>query len=386
VSEKPLPQAVLRETTDRRLLAAVIDAGRVTRAELSTSTGFSKPTVSEAVRRLADAGLLDATGLQETGRRGRVGTFYELGRQAGWVLAIEADQSGIQAHSTDLAGQVQHRIEQPPGSPGDTGALVQGLRSAVQQAVATAGTGHGPLRSVAVSVANPVHPRTHEVIPLPGSPFPEGLLNPAEALSGLVTAPVLVDNDVNLAALAEHRVGAAIGAASFGYVYLGAGLGLGLYVGDQLIRGAHGLAGEIGYLPGRPDGPTPRTLAAELLASGFGRPDAPSTDVEAVVRLLDRCEDDGGGPAERRALGVLSDAVARAVASISAVVDPELVLLGGPLGGHRALLPAVRDALAAISAAPTRLDYGTLGSLAPLRGATQLALDQARADALRAPG
>jgi predicted NBD/HSP70 family sugar kinase len=382
VAGKALPQSVLREATDKRLLDAVVDAGAVTRAELAASTGFSKPTVSEAVRRLVEAGLLDATGLQETGRRGRVGTFYELGASAGWVLAIEVDQSGIQAHRADLAGRVLDQLEQPPGAPGDAEALVEGLRSVVRQATA-AGAGQGPLRAVAVSVANPVHPLTHQVIPLPASPFPEGLLNPAEVLADLVAAPVLVDNDVNLAALAEHRVGAATGAASFGYVYVGAGLGLGLYIGDQLIRGSHGLAGEIGYLPGVPGASGPRTLAAELAASGFGRPDAPSNDVGGVLRLLDRCSaEDGGDAASRQALRVLSDAVARAVASVNAVVDPELVLLGGPVGSHPALLPPVSEALNALGAGPTRLAHGTLGRLAPLHGATQLALDHARAAAI----
>lgn len=371
VGPRALPQSVLREVTDRKLFDEVIARKRVTRAELATATGISKPTVSEAVRRLTEGGLLAATGLQETGRRGRVGTFYELGTAAGWVLAVEVDQSGVQAWSADLGGRQLHHREQPPSAAGDTHALVGALRAVVTEAIDAAGPDRGPLRAVAISMANPVHPVTHEVIPLPDSPFPEGLLNPGEALAGLVHAPVLVDNDVNLAALAEQRAGAAVDAASFAYVYVGAGLGLGLYIGDRLIRGAHGLAGEIGYLPGA----GPGTLAAELTARGFGRSDAPSTDVSAIIRVLD--SDDGP------ALEVLSAVIARAVASVNAVIDPELVLLGGPVGTHRALLEPVRDAVAALSPGPTRLAYGTLGVLAPLHGATHLALDHARAAAIK---
>lgn len=368
------PQAVLREATDKRLWEEVISQGKVTRAELAASTGLSKPTVSESVRRLVDGALLNATGRKETGHRGRVGTFYELGATAGWVLAIELDQSGVLAHSANLAGQPLHRHEHSPGAAGDTRALTTALRSVAREAVATAGNHHGPLRAVAVSVANPVHPGTHEVVPLPDSPFPEGLLSPADVLGDLVPAPVLVDNDVNLAALAELRTGAAAGAASFAYVYVGAGLGLGLYLGGQVVRGAHGLAGEIGYLPGSGD----RTLAGELVAAGFGRPDAPSNNVAAILRLVD-------GPQRFRVVSVLSRAIARSIASVNAVVDPALVLLGGPVGTHPALLPAVRETLSAISPIPTRLDYGTLGALAPLHGATQLALDHARAAAVRTP-
>ena len=381
---RALPQAVLREATDRNVLDQVIGVGRVARAELATATGLSKPTVSEAVRRLVTAGLLDATGLQETGRRGRIGTYYELGAAAGWVLALELDQAGIQAWSCDLAGRLVHRTERPPGAPGDPTALTEDVRVVVRDATEAVGQGRGPLRAIGISVANPVHPATHEIVALPGSPFPEGLVSPAEILSDLVTAPVLVDNDVNLAALAEHRSGAATAAGSFAYVYVGAGLGVGLYLGEQLIRGAHGLAGEIGYLPAAGSAAGPATLAGELAADGFGRSDAPSTDVAAVLRMLDRAHT-VGGQQDRAAARRFGTAIGRAIASVTAVVDPELILLGGPVGTHPALLEPVLAAFAAVSPSPARIGHGTLGTLAPLHGATHLALDHARAAAVAVP-
>jgi len=361
---RALPQTVLREATDRRLLDETIRQGRTTRAELADVTGYSRPTVSEAVRRLVEGGLLDATGLKETGRRGRIGTFYELGAQAGWVLALELDQSGVHARTADLAGRTLDEHRRPPTAPGDAAALVASVRAAVLAFEA----GPGPLRAVGVSIANPVDPVTHQTVPLAGTPFPEGLLSPVEMIGDLVAAPILVDNDVNLAALAEHRAGRAAGEASFAYVYVGAGLGVGLYIGDQLIRGAHGLAGEIGYLPGA----TAPTLAADLAAGGLGRSDAPSNDVAAALALLDR--------ADENALRVLADAVARAIISVAAVVDPALVLLGGPVGTHPALLPRVQAAIS--FPGPTRIEHGTLGAGAALQGAQHLAIEHARASAV----
>jgi predicted NBD/HSP70 family sugar kinase len=376
-SGRALPQSVLREATDRLLLDHLVRVGQATRAELSVATGISKPTVSEAVRRLVAAGLLDVGGLQETGRRGRVGTYYTLGAAAGWVLALELDQAGVQAWAADLAGDVRHRLARPPGTPGDMDALADAVRMLVAEAVTRVGSEHGPLRAIGVSVANPVHPTTHEIVALAGSPFPEGLLSPAEILGDTVSAPVLVDNDVNLAALAEHRAGAGAGAAGFAYVYVGAGLGLGLYIGDQLIRGAHGLAGEIGYLPGAVAGDSgAATLAGDLAADGFGRSDAPSNDVAAVLRMLDTAEP---GDLRLRRFGA---AIGRAIASVAAVVDPELILLGGPVGTHPALLAPVVDAFSAVSPSPARVAHGTLGTLAPLHGALHLALDHARAAAV----
>jgi predicted NBD/HSP70 family sugar kinase len=363
---RALPQTVLREATDRALLEETIRQGRTTRVELAGATGYSRPTVSEAVRRLVAAGLLDATGLKETGKRGRVGTFYALGARAGRVLAVEIDQSGIQVRAADLAGRTLSEQRRPPTAPGDTGGLVASLRAGVREAA----DGEGPLRAVGVSIANPVDPVSHETVPLAGTPFPEGLLNPAALIGDLVPAPVLVDNDVNLAALAEHRLGRASGVSSFAYVYVGGGLGVGLYIGDQLVRGAHGLAGEIGYLPGAAS----PTLAADLAAAGFGRPDAPSTDVAAVLALLEA--------ADEPALHRLAAGVGRAIVSVAAVVDPELVLLGGPVGTHPALLPRVRDLVAGSFPGPTRVDRGALGADAPLHGALQLAVEHARAAAV----
>ena len=364
---RTLAQSVLRAATDRELLNLVIDRKQATRAELAAATGISKPTVSESVRRLVDAELLIAIGPAETGRRGRVATYYRLGPRAGWTLAVMLDQSGVRARASDLAGTTLAENGEPPGAAGDTKSLTRALRSCVRTVVTK--VHNGPLRATAVSVANPVHPETHEVTALPNSPFPEGFINIEKALDGVISAPILVDNDVNLAALAEHRSGAAARAGSFGYVYIGAGLGLGLYIGEQLIRGARGLAGEIGYLPGSAS----RTLAAELAAHGFGRSDAPSNDVTALLHMLDN----------GKKVRPLSLAVARAIASIAAVVDPELVVLGGPIGTHPALIEPVRDALAEIAPAPVSVIHGELGELAPLHGAAHLAIEHARQEAIR---
>ncbi|MFG1603976.1 ROK family protein [Actinoplanes sp. NPDC049265] len=487
--DRALPQAVLRAATDRRLLDETIRRGRTTRAELAAETGYSRPTVSEAVRRMVAQGLLDASGLNETGRRGRVGTFYSLGARAGWVLGLEISQTGVRARATDLAGTILHEETNPPTSPGDVPELVASVRSLTRRmsvisgtALATAPTpsatdpttppstgsaspsagpppsssgttppsagasspsadgplpsfsgagssstsgaspspsgaaspstsgasrsassaspspsgaaphsargaspfshpagvsagpsragfaaGRGPLRAIGISLANPVDPSTQAVVPLPGTPFPEGLLSPEHMLADLTDAPILVDNDVNLAALAEHRLGRAAGESSFAYVYLGAGIGVGLYLGHQLIRGAHGLAGEIGYLPGI----VSPTLSGDLRAGGFDRKDAPAIDVNSILALLDR-------PSET-AVRQLAEATSRAIVSVAAVVDPALFLLGGPVGTHPALLPAVRELMT--FPGPPRIEHGALGADAPLTGALQLALEFARAAA-----
>jgi len=362
--DRPLPRlAMLRAMTDRAVLDHVFVHGRTTRAELAATTGISKPTISESVRRLETAGALRATGTDQTGRRGRIATFYELAADAGRVVAAEVNQQGIRTVTTDLTGTVLATGDHAP----DDRPMTAAVRDAV---AAAAGAGPGPVRATAISVANPVDPVTHEVVELPGSPFPEGRLR-----AGEIGRDVLLDNDVNFSALAERREGAAREAKSFAYVYVGAGLGVSLYVGDQLVRGAHGLAGEIGYLDS-----SGSTLASALADQGFGRPDAPSLDVDAMLTTLD--EADGDAVATER-LRLLGATLGRAVAAICTIVDPDLVLLGGPAGSRPGLVTEIRRTVRAAAPGPVRVAAGAVADSA-LRGALLSALDHGRDGLVRA--
>ncbi|WP_410674711.1 ROK family protein [Amycolatopsis sp. cmx-4-68] len=365
--DRPLPRlAMLRAMTDRAVLDHVFVHGRTTRAELAATTGISKPTISESVRRLETAGALRATGTDQTGRRGRIATFYELAADAGRVVAAEVNQEGVRTVTTDLTGTVlateRHKPDDRP------------VTAAVQAALAAAGAaGAGPVRATAISVANPVDPVTHEVVALPGSPFPEGKLR-----AGELGRDVLLDNDVNFSALAERREGAAREAKSFAYVYIGAGLGVSLYVGDQLVRGAHGLAGEIGYLDS-----SGSMLALALADQGFGRSDAPSLDVDAILATLDRAAGDTVAAERLRRLGAT---LGRAVAAICTIVDPDLVLLGGPAGSRPGLVAEIRRTVRAATPGPVRVEAGAVTDSAALRGALLSALDHGRDSLLRAVG
>ncbi|MEQ7004927.1 ROK family transcriptional regulator [Actinopolymorpha sp. B17G11] len=348
--------------TDRTVMDHVFTGGRVTRVELSRLTGISKPTISESVRRLEAADLLEETGVQ-TGRPGRVATYYELSPTAGWVLGLQVSQEGVLARCADLAGGTIADRSYSPVPGGDVRGLVRRLRKATKDALATP----GPLRAIAMSVANPVDPANHEIIALSGSPFPEGLLDPRQVFDKLTDAPLLVGNDVNLAVLAERRDGDAGAAESVAYVYLGAGLGMSLYVGDNLVRGANGLAGEIGYLPDI--SPSGQTLVGVFDRLGFTQRPATTLDVDRILATLDAGTKDAGR---------VHDAVARVVAVICAVVNPELVLLGGPIGSHPGLIGPVRAAVAGYTPTPVRIERPAVAGQAPLAGAVHRALDHAR--------
>ncbi|WP_020672988.1 ROK family transcriptional regulator [Amycolatopsis nigrescens] len=367
----PLPRlALLREMTDRAVLELVFAEGRTTRAELAARTGISKPTISESVRRLEAAGVLREGGTDATGKRGRVATFYELTVDAGCVLAVEVNQHGIHSLATDLTGVPFGERHRDPVRRSDAAALTGAVQDAVRE---TLGARQGKLRAVALSVANPVHPGTREIIALPDSPFPEGEVPLQDALADLVQAPVLVDNDVNFSALAERRAGAATDAESFAYVYVGAGLGLSLYLGDQLVRGAHGLSGEIGYLRTTSGAPVAEAVARQ----GFGRQDDPALDVDAVLKTLTLAGD--GDAVAQDAVRLLGETIGQAIAATCVIFDPELVLLGGPVGGRPELLAPVRAVVSGSVPGPVRVEPGAVQDSAALRGALLSALDTGRA-------
>lgn len=330
---------LLRELTDQIVLDTVFGQAPITRAEIAQRTGISKTTVSEAVRRLEEAGLLLTAGAQ-TGRQGRVGTYYQVAADAGFVVGVDLNSTEIRVCAADVFGTPFLESTHEPEDPRTQ------LRGLVAEAIYRGQTDHRQLLAVGISVANPVDPVTKAVIELPDTPYPEGLFQPEEALSGLFTAPLLVDNDVNLAAVAERWHGAAQDVSNFAYVHIGAGMGMGLVIGDQLVRGARGVAGEIGYLsigsPGR---------------QGFTRA---VEDADSMQRT--------------------GEVIGEAIAAVCAVVDPELVLLGGPIGLNPALLDPVRQTVQALAPLPPPVELGALGENAALHGALVQALHRGRAD------
>jgi predicted NBD/HSP70 family sugar kinase len=377
-------QGLLREITDRAVIDAVLARGQVTRSELAELTGISKPTISESARRLEEAGLLQATGTR-SGHRGRIATYYELASHAGWVLAMDIDSEGVHTRCADLTGSVFDEHEHPPGPHGDAGAVVRSIRAATRRSLKKGEGSHGRLRALAMSVSNAVDPATSRILVLPSASFPEGELDPTTVLADLVSAPILVDNDINCAALAEHRAGAAVGEDNFAYLFVGSGFGMGLYSNGRMIRGAHGLAGEVSYLATATGPAEYSTLVAALGQQGFGAPDSNALDVPNIRRSLavGSTTDKEAARAAAKAARTLGTAIGQIIIATCAVVDPDLVLLGGPLGRHPALFDRARRTVVDLFPSPVRIELGAVGEIASLQGAMHLGLDHARLNLFR---
>lgn len=342
-----------RATTERAILDELAaEFGPLTRAELSRRTGISPPAISEAVRRLEADEVLVPIG-PRSGVPGAVATLYDLAPGAGVVVAVEINRRVVRTAVADLAGR---RLEHLDHDPPDDGLVAPRL----DDVLATVGgrwTGEGrPVRAVAVSIANPVDPATGRVVELRESAFPAGVVG-VEDVRGVDPSMVVLDNDVNFAALAERDHGAAVGTATFGYLYVGErhSVGLGLVLDGVLVRGAHGLAGEIGYLP--LGAGTGRFRLGEAVAAHGLTPPAAETADDAPAETDDALLARAG-----RTLG-------EAAVAVCATVDPALLVLGGPVGLIPGLRPHVEATVAELAPRPVPVVAGALGETAPLWGA-----------------
>jgi len=332
-------------------LALLLDRGRLTRGELRELTGLSKPTVSEALRRLVDAELATMVG-HVSGGPGPNAEIYAVNPDASYVAAVsvretaDGNRSAISAALCDLTATVRARSERTVCF--DEADPVEAVASVVEALAAEAGVATVRLDHVQLGVAGAYDPasRTIHHVDLPGFDRPGLVADLAERIGTDVEA----DNDANLAAVAERRHGCAAGVDSFAVLWLGEGLGLAIDLGGRLLRGARGGAGEIGYMPlfdaSRPAGQTPNVTPHDLtdlvggaavlaLANRYGH--AGRTAEEAVAN----------GLADPVFLAELAERIAVGLAAVIAVLDPPLVVLAGPVAkaGGEALRDAVVVAL-----------------------------------------
>jgi predicted NBD/HSP70 family sugar kinase len=327
---------LLRSLTDEHVLRALLQERRLTRAEIAARTGISKPTVSESVKRLTQAGLLADTG-ERTSGRGRIGTYYGLADGLGVALVVSIAPEGIVAETTDVHGQVVAREVEHVQRPARPEQVTRALRTAARRAAAAS---PGPVRLAVVSAADPVERATGRLVHLPDAPFLLGELSPVDALAPVVAGPVVVDNDVNWAARAERSAAPPGALDDFAYLYLGEGLGCAVVADGQVRRGHRGLAGEIAHLLVRgPQGCAVHftEVFAEL---GLRQPQSTAIDVAALLQLVG-----GDGAQPRRVRALLAEATGGVLAALVALADAQLVVIGGTWGTHPAFVQALTKQL-----------------------------------------
>ncbi|GAA2440227.1 ROK family transcriptional regulator [Streptomyces macrosporus] len=387
---------VLRAMNDRAALELLLAHGPLSRGRIGTLTGLSKPTASQLLARLEAAGLVVVTGTSR-GRPGPGAQLYALNPAVAHVAGVDVTAARIRAAVADITGRTVGTFELPtPGRQSSEGA-VQRVVAAVDGAAKDAGLARGELHRVVIGTPGAFDPRTGRLryaSHLPGWHSPTLL----EELAAALPMPLDYDNDVNLVAVAEQRLGVARDHDDFVLLWNEEGIGAALVLGGRLHRGWTGGAGEVGFLP-VPGVPLMRHVAQaggggfqELAGAaavvrtarelGLEPPRGPARDVAAA--LLARAAEHVGdgeptGP-EGELLRRTATALAIGLAAMVAVLDPELVVLSGglPIAGGEALRALIQRELSELAAPRPRLVIGTVTEHPVLSGALESALATTR--------
>jgi predicted NBD/HSP70 family sugar kinase len=362
---------LIRTLNEQLLLERMRGNGPVSRSELASVSGLSKPTVGLALASLEGAALVQHAG-RRAGVRGRSARLYEIRSDAGFVLGLDVGREFVRGAVADLAGIVRTRLTRPAHSASGTG-RVRELAALATEGLHEGGVPRdGPLLHIVVGSPGVVEPGGRALrmaANLPGWERPAVLRD----LRRLLGEETTIENDVDAATVAERDHGHGRNVSTFAFVSVGTGIGMGLVLDGKLHRGAHGAAGEIAFLP-LADGPLDSRDAQRRGSLESAVSSA------AVVRAARRA---GGRARSARSVFAAAAAgdevarevvageaalVARALASIVAVVDPELIVLGGGIGRAPGFADEVGAELARLSPVVPEVRPSALGEDAVVDG------------------
>ena len=372
---------LVRQHNHRSVLDLFLAGEAMSKPHVARAAHLSVPTVDLAIEYLIERGLVEPVG-QRRGGLGRSAALFRLRGDAAQIIAIDIGVRRWRLSVSDLAGiETRHEMIPSPASGGVLPRLTQLIDDLI-------GSLTPQPADLVLAVATP------------GVPHPtSGRLQFVENIPDLVDVPlgslletryaatVVVENDVNLAALAEQREGRAVGCENFAFISIGNGVGMGAVVDGHPLRGSRGAAGELGLLPFpvqpaslkvRRHGALESAIGAdairrrtrELIKAGKPTVLSPRASVEDVLAAAT----DG----DQLAVSVLQEvaaALATAIAAAVVVLDSELIVLGGGIGSQPVLVESSVAALRSILDQPVQLVSSALRAEATLVGARAMGRD-----------
>ncbi len=383
---------VLRAMNDRAALDLLLEHGPLSRTRIGKLTGLSKPTASQLLARLEAAGLVLATGTTE-GRPGPGAQLYEVNPAAAYAAGLDVTPERILAAVADITGRTVGSYELPTPGRRLAQPVARQVTDALDGAVKAAGLARDDLHRLVIGTPGAFDPTTGRLryaSHLPGWHTPALL----DELAAALPMPVEYENDVNLVAVAEQRLGAARGHEDFVLLWNEGGLGASLVLGGRLHRGWTGGAGEVGFLP-VPGAPLVRHVtransggyqelagsqAIPQLARELGMTNIPSGPyAEAAATLVQRAATEDT-VLHRLLLATYATRLATGLASLVSVLDPELVVLSGACltAGGEVLRALVQAELEELAASRPRLVLGDVREHPVVRGALESALTTTR--------
>lgn len=369
----------LREANRTRILDALKQRGAMTQVEVADATGLSPATVSIIVNELAAAGVLTTEQVTRSGRRA---TQVALSRGLGLAAGLHFSARQLRIVLTDPGGTVvaSKRMPLPPDHRSDTG--MDRAAELVHDLLESIGAKRSELQGAGLGICAPYDPET-DMLSVPGLMRGWDEVRISDSMSRRLGVPVVVDNDANLAVLAESRFGVARGHSSAVYVAVGHGIGAGILTNGQILRGHAGLAGEIGHIQvlatgvvcrcgnrGCLEGLVSSTAIAASMRSAVGTPAL--RDIIAMARQ--------GDIGATRVIADAAQHIGYALAAMSNVLSPDILVIGGELAAAGGILTVPLEASLDRHSLhnplhPRRVELSSLGEEAPVLGAAAHAVD-----------
>ena len=380
VADRPGSQSALKSANQKRLLDLVVAEGELTQAEIARRSGLAPATVANIVRELVEAGVLAAT--DDTGRRGRT---VRLAHRSGVAVGVDFGYRHVTVAVADVAHTVlaTRRADLEVGHDARKG--VEQARTLIEEALEETAVGWADVVGVGVGLPAPIDSRTRQL----GAPslLPGWVgIHIDDYLAEALGTAVVVENDANLGALAEHLFGAGRGLDSIAYLKLSEGVGAGLVLDGALFRGGlAGTAGEIGHTTVDEYGTVCRCgnrgcletlVAARAVVSLLEPVLGVDLTVADIVELAHQ-----GDAGCRRVLADTGRHVGGAVANLCNLLNPERVVIGGELAvAGELLLAPMRETVGRYgipsAVATSEIVLGTLGPNAHVLGAVALVLHE----------
>lgn len=359
---------LLRVLNERRLLDQLHANGPASRADLAKITGLSKPTVSAALAGLEEDGLVHLVG-EVSGRPGPVTSLYDMNAGSTHVAGIDIGRDWIRVAVADLRGTFAGRCD-GRNTARDSAELAILVGELCHAAAREAELDWSAIACAVVGSPGVYDPAQGRLDFAPNLPGPPDLAN---RLRSALDVELIIENDINLAAVGEHTYGEGRGKSNFALVSIGTGVGMGIVINGELYVGARGAAGEVSYVP-TDSPPTDDALAHGATETVTAAPGvvraarAAGLDLETAKAVFAVAAD--GDPAARSVVEAEGRRIGGLLVAVAAVLDPEIIVLSGGVGRNLHLLgAAIKDRITELGPLRPVVVASALGDSGVLLGA-----------------
>lgn len=396
---KPVDQVSLRKRNLSSVLRVIHRQSPVSRAQLAVITGLNKSTISSIVDELIARQIIHETG-STVGAAGRPATWLAINPAAGLIIGAEFGVDFVSVAVADLLGNTLWRYRENANPTGNQQQMIDQMLGIIRQAMSATHHRGGGFWGLGLSIPGTVDPRQGMLIFAPNLQWHNVPLRQIfEEQTGL---KVHVENDANAAAIAEHLFGAAQDTQNFVLVYIGFGIGGGLFLNGKLYRGKNGFAGEIGHYPvmagaGQTichcgnDGCWETHANQNALLQRVKSRLEMQSDNSIIIRLMETANSqldiaiikEAADKGDKVALDCLREtgiAVGRGFAGLINIFNPEKIILGGPLSAAgKYLFPPLKEVILRRClpefAQQTEVALSSFGADASLFGAIAIVVD-----------